>query len=135
MTSKLGFGEAFAKFGAKLKNPQWSVCAEAPDGALVVSCWAHYFEKAKNGVIRYTDILDRWKGPGNNELRERIRDAFYSGQKIRAVIATTDNTTAVDAGGDASKIKKTFSVKQDWIGEIVEFDGRKMVIEFKCQEP
>jgi len=135
MTSKLGFGEAFAKFGAKLKNPQWSVCAEAPDGALVVSCWAHYFEKAENGVIRYTDFLDRWKGHGNNELRERIGDAFHYGQKIRAVIATTDNTAAVDAGGGASKIKKTFSVRKDWIGKVVEFDGRKMVIQFKRQGP
>ncbi len=30
--SDLGFAEAFAEYGARLKNVRWSVCAEAPDG-------------------------------------------------------------------------------------------------------
>ncbi len=81
--------------------------------------------------LPYTDDLSRWSGPGNNEFRERLAQAFNSGQVIRAVIAKSENPIAVDAGADASKIKKTFSVKADWIGKVVEFNGQKFGIEFR----
>ena len=126
----LGFGEAFSRFGARPKNLQWSVCAQAPDGALVVSCWEHYFSKKGDGAIQYSDDLARWRGPGNTELRQCIAHAFHSGQAIRAVIAKAHDTVAVEAGVDASKIKKSFSVKADWIGKVIEFDGQMFVIEF-----
>ncbi len=130
--SKLGFGEAFRKYGAQLKNKQWSVCAEASNGSLVVSCWEHRL-KSKDGVHRYEDILDRWKGPGNHEYRERLDLDFRSGQAIRAVIVSTDDITTVEAGMDAGKVKKKFWVKQEWIGKIVELDDHKVAIEFKRQ--
>jgi hypothetical protein len=104
--SDLGFAEAFAEYGAHLKNVQWSVCAEALDGSLVVSCWVHLFGMSHDGIIPYTDDLNRWQGNGNKELRERLAHAFASGQTIRVVFAKTDDIEAVNSGTDTSKIKK-----------------------------
>jgi hypothetical protein len=59
-----------------------------------------------------------------------LEHAFESKQTIRAVIAKASDTAAVDGGADASKIKKTFSVKQDWYGKVVEFDGRNVTTNF-----
>ena len=60
--AKLNFTEAFAKYGAKLSNPQWAVSAIAEDGAFVMSCWAHYI-KSLEGCMRYEDrpISLEWK--------------------------------------------------------------------------
>lgn len=41
----INLSEAFAQYGAKLVNHQWAVSAISEDGALVMSCWAHYFRK------------------------------------------------------------------------------------------
>ena len=43
--SRLGISEAFAKYGATLRNPQWSVSAWAREGSLVVSLWDHHYRK------------------------------------------------------------------------------------------
>jgi hypothetical protein len=129
--SDLQYAEAFQKLGAKLHNVQWSVCAVNARGELVVSCWDHLFGKPQNGAIRYADDLDRWGGPGNAELRRCLKHAFESKQTIRAVIAKADDAASIDAGADASKVKKTFSVKDDWYGNVVEFDGRNVAIEFR----
>jgi hypothetical protein len=129
--SHLGYADAFGQLGATLHNVQWSVCAENGDGDLVLSCWDHRFGKSMDGKIRYTDDLDRWRGPGNAELRACLARAFEVGQTVRAVIAKADEPVSVETGADASKIKKTFSVKEDWYGNVTEFDGTHVVIEFK----
>jgi len=77
--------EAFAKYGAKLKNCVWSVAAKNNRGELVLSLWKQYF-KPGDGVITYIDKASRWKGPGNNEFRLYLDSAFKNGQIIRAVI-------------------------------------------------
>ena len=127
----LGFAEAFAKYGARLKNVRWSVCAEAPDGSLVISLWDHRFE-SQNGqtTIRYVDDLSRWEGPGNRELRTRLLDAYRSRQVIRPVIAKAESIECVESGSDASKVKKFFSVRENWSGRVVEFAEPRFVIEF-----
>jgi hypothetical protein len=129
--SKLQYAEAFQRLGAKLHNVQWSVCAVNVSGELIVSCWDHLFRQSHNGAIRYSDDLDRWGGPGNAELRRCLKHAFESKQTIRAVIAKADDTPSIDAGTDASKLKNSFSVKEDWYGNVIEFDGRNVAIEFR----
>ena len=123
--------EAFARYNAKLKNPQWSVCAETPKGELVVSLWHHHFLKARGNTIRCVDKASRWSGPGNAEFKRNLDKAFGSAQIVRAVIARTDDTAAVERGEDASKLKKTFSVKEDWFGRVVVWDGENYEIEFE----
>jgi len=127
----LMFAEAFAKYGAKLRNVQWSVCAEAPDGALVVSVWQHHFERAKDEAMICRDSFSRWKGPGNTELREKVANAFKTKQVIRLVIATTSQTKAVESGADAKTLKKTFQVREDLIGEVIEASEDQYAIRFR----
>jgi hypothetical protein len=124
----LGFAEAFAKYGAKLKNVNWSVCALAKDGSLAVSVWQHHIRR-EGEVLVCRDTMERWSGTGKNELRERLAAAKESDQEISLVIATTPHPEKVDAGGDASKIAKTFAVREDLVGKVIELDGDKFAIQ------
>jgi hypothetical protein len=128
--AELGFVEAFKRFGAKLENPMWAVSSIAADGALVLSCWAHYFNRGDTGTLLYVDSLGRWNGNelGNNLLRGHITVAFKDQRLVRMVVATAEDTAAVDHGTDASKIKKTFHIREDMVGRVTEFDGNRFVI-------
>ena len=119
----LAFAEAFSKYGAKLKNVQWSVCADAPDGSLVVSLWQHHFDRAKDGVISCRGSFARWSGPGNREFRVKVANAFNTNQNIKVVISRTDQIGEVESGADASKLRNTFSIKEDWIGKVTTVIG------------
>ena len=128
----LGFVEAFAKFGAKPDNPMWAVSAIAADGALVVSCWAHYYKSGGPGISLYRDKLSRWQGNdlGSNLFRRHLSQAFSEHLPVRMVIATAQDTQPVDRH-DASKVKKNFHVREDALGKVIEFDGDNYVIEFR----
>lgn len=130
--SKLQYSKAFAKYGAKLANPQWAVSAIAEDGALVMSCWTHYM-KREGDVLRYRDRLSRWAGNelGNALLRKHLGEAFASDLPVRYLSARTDSPETVDNGHDASTVKKQFAVRPDLIGRVVEFDGDAFVIDFR----
>jgi hypothetical protein len=129
----LRFVDAFAQFGAKPANAMWAVSAFAADGALVISCWAHYFRPGADGALEYCDRLSRWGGnaPGNNLLRDHLVTAFSEQRPVRMVVATTSETETVDAGRDASKLKKTFHVRKDLVGVVTTFDGDNFVITFR----
>ena len=130
--AELTFAEAFARYGAKLRNVQWSVCADAPDGSLVVSLWRHHFrERAKDGGLICRDSFTRWSGPGNAEFREKIANAYRTKQVVRLVIADTAQTKEVEGGVDASKLKKTFNVREDLVGEVVEATADAYAIRFR----
>jgi hypothetical protein len=119
----LAFAEAFAKYGAKLHNVQWSVCAEAPDGSLVVSLWQHHFEAPKDGSVVCRDSFSRWSGPANAEFRERVTKAFAANQPVRVVIAHSEDVASIQAGEDAGLTRKTFSVREDWQGRVLSIEG------------
>src|SRR5213075_2657007 len=103
----LGIREAFAKYGAKLKNVQWSVTAWASDGSLAVSMWEHHRRKGTPaGTLVFEGSANRWRGAGNTEFRQNIDVAFRTEQPVRLVIARTDEVARVEAGEDGSKIKK-----------------------------
>jgi len=120
--SSLGYAEAFAKYGAKLKNVQWSVCADAPDGSLVVSIWEHHFHPPKGGRLTCSGRFDRWKGPGNAEFRHKVAAAFEMQTPIKVIISYTDRPDEVERGADASHLNNTFSVREDWIGRVSRLD-------------
>lgn len=129
----LGFVEAFAKFGAKPVNPMWAVSAIADDGALVISCWSHHCKSGGKGVLLYSDCLSRWGGNelGCNLLKAHLGQAVAGSLPVRMVVATTPETEAVDQGRDASKVKKTFHIREEVVGSVVSFDGDNYVIEFR----
>ena len=131
MSSK-GYAEAFAAYGAKLVNVNWAVSAIADDGALVVSCWKQYFIKNESGNTAYRDTLSRWGGSGalgKNLLKEHLTKARSEGLPVRIVIASAENPKEVETATDASKIKKTFHIRKDWVGNVALFDGDNFDIE------
>jgi len=132
----LGFVEAFAKFHAKPANPMWAVSAISDDGALVLSCWAHYCKTGGKGVLLYGDRLSRWSGNalGNALMRDHLAQSFQQGLPVRMVVATAVDTDAVDHGHDASTVQKTFHVREDVVGRVISFDGDNYLVEFRRRE-
>jgi len=126
-----GISEAFAKYGARLKNVNWSVSAWNAAGELVLSLWAHHYRKGEGGSAEYSGKLSRWAGPGNNEFRANISDAFERKSPVRLVLVQTENIDHVEAGEDASKVKKDFAAREDLLGEVIEFDGENYVVRFR----
>ncbi|MEP7216637.1 MAG: hypothetical protein ABI782_10330 [Anaerolineaceae bacterium] len=127
---RLTISEAFARYGATLKHVNWSVSAEAPDGSLVVSLWQHHFTKDPDGMLVCRDSFARWGGPGNIEFRDRVTAALGGKQRVRLVTVHALDTAAIQAGVDASTIKKDFGVREDLIGEVVAIDGDNCTICF-----
>lgn len=126
-----GIKEAFARYGATLRNVQWSVSAWAPDGSLIVSIWEHHRRKGKKDSLEFAASADRWTGPGNSEFRANIAKAYVDKSRLRLIIVHTDNVADVEAGKDASKIKKKFFIREELIGEVVEWDGTNFALRFK----
>lgn len=129
----MGIKDCFAKYGAELKNVNWSVSAENQKGELVVSLWNQFFTPPRDGVTTYVDKVSRWSGHGNTEFRERIQKAYDTKQDVRVVIARTDDEEAVRRGEDASKLKNKFHVREKWLGKVTVWDGDNFEIEF-CSE-
>ena len=120
--SDIGFAEAFGRYKAKLTNVQWSVCAVNDDGELVVSLWEHHRDKNHKDKLVFTDSFDRWSGPGNNEFRTNISNAFRTNQPVRLIIVATKDTDTVQNGSDASVVKKSFRVRPELIGKVTEIN-------------
>ena len=131
--SDLGFVEAFAKFDAAPKNSMWAVSSIAKDGALVLSCWAHYLTPGGKGVLLYNDRLSRWNGNGLGcgLLRTHLEQAVAGNLPVRLIVATTSEIESVNNGQDLSRVKKTFHVREDIVGKVMSFDGDTYVIEFR----
>jgi hypothetical protein len=129
--AKLSITDAFRRYGATLRNPQWSVSAWTPDGSLVVSLWDHHSRKGPPGTLEFSDSLDRWSGHGNKEFRENIAKAHAARTPVRLVVAKTNETTRVEAGEDASTIGKEFFIREDLVGEVSELKGGQYVFRFR----
>lgn len=127
----LSFTDAFAHYGAKLRNVQWSVCAVSASGELVVSLWEELFDKKPvDGALHYRDSFSRWSGLGNNELRQAVAEALSTQRRVRAVIAHAKGPGAIASGIAGSRIKKTFSVRNDLVGTVSSIDGDDFVFRF-----
>lgn len=129
---KIGIAEAFRKYGAKLKNVNWSVSAWTDSGELVVSLWEHH--RVKNpppGTLTFADSFERWSGAGNNEFRANVCRAYEIKAPVRLVIVLTLESEKVQNGDDASKIPKTFAVRNDLIGRVISADNNGYAIEFR----
>jgi len=82
-------------------------------------------------AIRCRDRVSRWSGPGNAEFRRALDKAKGKDQVIRLVMAHSHDPAAVDSGQDASKIKKSFEPREDWLGKLILWDGENYEIEFR----
>lgn len=128
--ARLGITEAFARYGATLRNPQWSVSAWSPAGELVVSLWDHHYRKGPDNTMEFFDSFNRWEGHGNSEFRKNVCRAYKEHKLVRLVIVKTDQVEQVEAGVDASKVKKDFSLRDDLVGEVVEIENDRYLFRF-----
>lgn len=126
---------AFAHFGAEPRNIQSSVSAYTPEGVLVISLWQQYFSRSDLGPV-YIDRLSRWPDRiGNKWLQQDLEQAKQINAPIRAIIVIASDPALVDAGGDASKMKKEFFIPRWESGLLSKYDGDEFEIQFPSSKP
>jgi hypothetical protein len=81
--------------------------------------------------MEFADTFNRWSGHGNAEFRRNVSQAHSSGAKVRLIIVRTDDVAHVQAGEDASVVRKDFFLRDDLIGEVAELKGDEYVIRFR----
>lgn len=96
----------------------------------MVSLSQHHRRRSSPGTLEFQGSASRWKGPGNTEFRENVARAFETGANVRLVIVKTDEIARVEAGEDASQIKKHFHPKEEAVGKVIEWDGENYVFRF-----
>ena len=123
---------AFARYGARLVNRMWAYSAIAEDGSFVFSCWKNFLKQQPNGSLRYEDKLSAWSTNRNGKelFRQHLRQAFVGKLRVRMVVATPRDPARIAARKEARSVPKTFSVREDLVGKVLEFDGDRFVIEF-----
>jgi hypothetical protein len=131
MAKSLSLTAAFATYDAKLVNARWAFSSIARDGSLVISCWNHFLKKFIDGHQRYEDRLSRWtaNAPGKQLLIEHLQLATANNLPVRMVVATLDDPRE-RLDGDASALRKTFSVYRNMVGKVVDYDGDFFAIDF-----
>jgi hypothetical protein len=131
--SQMGIVAEFARYKAKLVNPNWAVSAITEREA-VFSLWRHRM-KVEDGHWVYRDFIGRWSGHGNRLFAEHLATALRLKLPIRLVLATTNDEQLVEAGGDASKARNSFLAKPEWVGTVSSFDGDHFRIDFHRDPP
>lgn len=121
MTKKLTHTAAFAHFGTKPRNVQWSWSARSDDGkTVVVTLWQDRFER-KNGRLIYARPkadLETASKPGFREMVENLawaRDRCDG--RFNVIIAT-----AKDKNADPRSISECFPAKT--VMKLTHFDEK-----------
>jgi len=117
--------DAFARFGAKPKNPVRGRSAIAGDGALVLSCAIPQFRRPGPGVLRYEDALSRdsRNSPGTTLLEEHLTLARDAQLPVRMVVVAV-----ADASG--GRARRNIYARPDLVGRLTEFDGDHFIVDF-----
>ena len=130
----LSLTKAFARYNARLRNVRWAYSAIASDGSLVLSCWDQYLSEKPGGVLRY-DVTDfsQWSSNPNGKklLRQHLTQALEGGLRVRMVRAITADPRAVVAGVDGSKLKKTITAPEEFVGRVIDLTGKRFIIDFR----
>jgi hypothetical protein len=64
-------------------------------------------------------------------LTAHLMQAHQQKLPVRLMIAWTSKPEMVDAGADASKLPKSFHIRDDYVDEVTSFDGDAYMIDFK----
>jgi len=99
--------------------------------------WQNLLKRgSEKDTLEYRDTLSSWKGnfTGRAELQSHLEAARSSAAQIKVVIAhpaTLADAAFVGKVSDESTINKTFSVRDDLVGSLEEYDGDEVRIVFK----
>ena len=73
-------------------------------------------------TVEFSDSINRWAGPGNAEFRNNLARAFSEKKPILLVEVLTEDPDHIEAGRDASQVKKEFYLRRELIGEVIEYN-------------
>jgi len=123
----LSLVDAFGKFGAKPRNRVYSLSAMAADGAMVLNCSKANFGHPSPGILRYEDKLSREPADSKkaSDLGQHLTLVRDGALPVRMVVTSI-------AGDEGSR--RSFHVRTDLIGKLVEFDGDHFIIDFTRRE-
>lgn len=121
----LNLTEAFGRFGAKPGTRPGSTSAMAADGAMVLACSYRFFGHPAAGLLRYEDRLSRDDSASRDTelLARHLTLARDGALPIRMVVVTSTNQKN-------SRVSRSFQVRPDLVGRVVEFDGDHFIIDF-----
>ncbi|MFZ0499812.1 MAG: hypothetical protein WAU49_06885 [Steroidobacteraceae bacterium] len=122
--------DAFGRFGAKPSSRLGSLSAMATDGAMVLSCLPAYFGHPASGVLRYEGRLSTVEAESKEigNLGEHLTHARDGSLPVRMVV----KSPAPEKNGAKTR---TYHIRPDLIGKVVEFDGDHFIVDFTRQEP
>jgi len=122
--------DAFSRFGAKPSSRLNSLSAMAADGAMVLSCLPGHFGHPASGVLRYETRLSTVEAESKDigNLSEHLTHARDGRLPVRMVV----KTTIPEKNGAKTR---SYHVRPDLIGKVVEFDGDHFIVDFTRQEP
>jgi hypothetical protein len=121
--------DAFGRFGAKPSSRLGSLSAMAADGAMVLNCLPGHFGHPATGVLRYEARLSTVEAESKDigNLSGHLTSARDGRLPVRMVVKTLTEKS----GGKT----RSYHVRPDLIGKVVEFDGDHFIVDFTRQEP
>ncbi|MGH8294003.1 MAG: hypothetical protein ACRETZ_00665 [Steroidobacteraceae bacterium] len=122
--------DAFSRFGAKPASRLGSLSAMATDGAMVLNCLPAHFGHPAPGVLRYEMKLSTAQAESKvvTTLGEHLTRARDADLPVRMVVTFPDR--------EKSGAKpRSYHVRPDLIGKVVEFDGDRFVVDFTRPQP
>lgn len=128
----LNLWDAFAKLGGKAENRLHSVSAMSQDGAMILSCATERFGHPAQGVLRYEDRLSRdaSRPVETRSLGEHLTLARDGSLPVKMIVITSKAAAVV------GKTTRSFHVRTDLVGRVVEFDGDHFVVDFvRLEDP
>jgi hypothetical protein len=117
--------DAFGKYGGKPSHRLYSRSAMAADGAMILGCSSTRFRHPAPGVLRYEDTLTRdpARPAESAALGEHLNLARAGKLPVRMVVIA-------DKLSDAGVERREIHVRTDLVGNVVEFDGERYVVDF-----
>ncbi len=116
--------DAFRRFGAEPASRLSSLSAIAADGAMVLNCQPAHFGHPARGVLRYATSLSAAETGSKvvTALSEHLTRARDASLPVRMIVTFLEDGKAGRA--------RSYHVRPDLTGKVVEFDGDRFVIDF-----
>lgn len=122
--------DAFSRFGAKPASRLGSLSALAADGAMVLNCLPAHFGHPAAGVLRYEARLSTVEAESKDigNLSEHLTHARDGRLPVRMVVRSL-------APEKSRARARSYHIRPDLIGKVVEFDGDHFIVDFTREEP